>query len=214
MAVNNDIIFSYNTNGKSKAKKPVSSGKNNAFDQKAYRKEVSRLSAIANKRIQRLQNSELTDSPAYQKWFNDGQAKFGVRGKSFNEVQTEMSRLNKFLNSSTSTIRGLNKTLKDMATNTGIKYTNMKQLQSKAKAFFTLADKVEQYLRTVEDIASAIGYNQIWEVINTYTQANNINLDTETDIESLVETISVTLAKAGGDVTENSETFGGWTFLV
>jgi len=211
---NNDIIFSY---GKSSrfikgGKKPVSNKKGaNAFDQKAYRREVSRLSAIANKRTDRLANANLTTSPAFDKWFKDGQVRFGVKGKSFNEVQSEMARLNKFLNSTTSTIRGYNRTLREIASNTGIKFSNMKQLQAKAGSFFALADKVEQYLRTVEDIASAIGYNQIWEVINTYTQENKLNLGAETDVDGLVETISQILAK--GDERKD-ETFGDWTFLT
>jgi len=141
-----------------------------------YRREVSRLAAIANKRIERLERNNLQDSPAYQKLIKNGVAKFGVRGKDFNQVQSEMSRLNNFLKSQTSTIRGINNVLKTVASNTGLKYSNMKELKTSAASFFELSSKVEQYLRSVEDVASAIGYQKIWEVINEYvaTQSGGV----------------------------------------
>ncbi|WP_457848416.1 hypothetical protein, partial [Staphylococcus aureus] len=78
----------------------------------AYRKEASRLVSLANKRVQRLELNGLTDSPAYKAYIASG-GKFGVRGKSHNELQQEVARLNRFINSTTSTIKGVNKTLKE-----------------------------------------------------------------------------------------------------
>ena len=170
----------------------------NGFDKKLYRKEVSRLSAIANKRIQRLEKNNLTDSPAYQKLVENGQPKFGVRGKDFNQVQQEFSRLNKFLNSQTSTIRGINTNLKTMAKNTGISYKNMPQLKAQASKFFELSSKVEQYLRNVEDMGSAIGYQKIWEAINQYVKKEKVDLSAANkSIEEMTEMVTQLL--------ENSE---------
>ena len=93
--------------------------------------------------------------------------------------------------SQTSTIKGVNTVLKDMAKNTGIKYKNLGELREKSAKFFELASKVEQYLRTVDDMASAIGYQKIWEVINTYTQESNIDLgDANLKIDSMVESVT------------------------
>ena len=75
---------------------------------KKYRTEASRLASMANKRLKRLEQSGLIDSPAYQKWVQDGKVKFSVRGKSHRELQKEVARMNKFINSQTSTIRGVN----------------------------------------------------------------------------------------------------------
>lgn len=155
-----------------------------------YRKEASRLSAMANKRIARLEKNNLTDSPAYQKYLESGGEKFGIKGKTYNEVQQEMARLRNFINSETSTVRGVNKVLKDMASNTGIKYENMKELRQSSKVFFELASKVEQYLRTVDDMASAIGYQKIWQAINKYTQTEKIELSKGIkDVEKLTEKV-------------------------
>lgn len=159
--------------------------------QAEFRKEVSRLASLANKRIQRLEAAKLTDSPAYQKWVDNGAVKFGVKGKTFNQLQSEMARINRFINAQTSTIRGINRNLKEMAANTGIKYGTLKELRSKAASFFELASKVEQYLRTVNDMASAIGYNKIWEVINEYVEREKIDLSgSENNIDELSKMVS------------------------
>ena len=159
--------------------------------QAEFRKEVSRLASLANKRIQRLEAAKLTDSPAYQKWVENGGVKFGVKDKTYNQLQSEMARLNRFINAQTSTVRGINSNLKEMAANTGIKYGTLKELRSKATSFFELASKVEQYLRTVNDMASAIGYNKIWEVINEYVEKERIDLSgAENNIDELSKMVS------------------------
>lgn len=156
-----------------------------------FRKEVSRLASLANKRLQRLESAKLTDSPAYQKWVENGAVKFGVKGKTYNQLQSEMARIKRFINAQTSTIRGVNRNLKEMAANTGIKYGTLKELRSKAASFFELASKVEQYLRTVNDMASAIGYNKIWEVINEYVEREKIDLSgAENNIDELSKMVS------------------------
>ena len=156
----------------------------------AYRKEASRLVSMANKRVQRLEKNDFTDSPAYKAYLETG-GKFGVKGKTHNELQKEVSRLNKFLNATTSTIKGVNTTLKEMAENTGISYENMKDLRSKASKFFELANKVEQYLRTVDDIASAIGYQKIWDAINTYVDKGDIDIDNaDNNIDDMVAAVT------------------------
>ena len=159
--------------------------------QAEFRKEVSRLASLANKRIQRLEAAKLTDSPAYQKWVENGAVKFGVKGKTYNQLQSEMARINRFINAQTSTIRGVNRNLKEMAANTGIKYGTLKELRSKAASFFELASKVEQYLRTVNDMASAICYHKIWEVINEYVEREKIDLSgAENNIDELSKMVS------------------------
>lgn len=173
---------------------------------KEVKAEMSRLSSVANKRLQRLENAGLETSPAYKKWVEDGAVKFGVKGKTHNELQAELSRLKNFINAETSTVRGVNNTLKEMAKNTGIKYKNLTDLRSKADKFFELASKVEQYLRTVDDIASAIGYQKIWEAINSYTKSAKVDLsETDTDIDSIVANVTDMLSAT------NNKPINGWS---
>lgn len=155
------------------------------MDAKQYRREASKVISMANKRLARLEKSNLTDSPAYAKLVDSkGNPKFSVKGLDHNQLQSEMSKVKKFVQAKTSTVRGINTTLKEMASNTGIKYKNLKELRSKASSFFTLASKVEQYLRNVEDVASAIGYQKIWEAINQYVKSENADFD---EVENSVE---------------------------
>lgn len=175
-----------------------------------YRRGVSRLADVANKRIKRLERNNLTTTPAYQKFIEDGGARFGVKGKSYNEVQQELSRLRRFIEAKTSTVRGANNVLKEIASNTGIKYKNMAELKVKSAKFFELASKVEQYLRNVEDAASAIGYQKIWEAINTYTDEAKVDLtDTGLSVEDMLENVTNALT----EYEEPSEFISGWYSL-
>lgn len=161
-----------------------------------FRREASRLSSIANKRIERLERNGLTDSPAYKRYIKDGGARFGVKGKSFNQVQSETARLHRFINSQTSTIKGVNKVLKEMADNTGIKYKSLKELRAKAPKFFELSSKVEQYLTTVANMGASIGYNKIWEAINEYTEVQGVDLsDGKLDVEQMVSAVTKALTE-------------------
>lgn len=176
------------------------------------RRDASRLASKANKRVERLERNGFTDSPAY-KTYLEGGGKFGVRGKTYNEVQAEVARLNRFLDSQTSTIKGVVENLKTMAANTGIKYESLNDLKSKASKFFELASKTEQYLRNVEDAASAIGYQKIWEAINEYTQQQGVDLaSTEVDIDEMLAGVTAAL-----DLHKAPETLGDgsqWFYLI
>ena len=161
-----------------------------------YRKEASRLAAMANKRVARLEANNLQDAPAYKGYLESGGGKFSVKGKTHNELQREVSRMQKFIAAKTSTVTGVNTYLKGIATNTGIKYTNMKDLKAKAATFFTLSNKVEEYLRTAEDMASAIGYQRIWEAVNEYVQTARIDMsNANLSIDEMVLTISKAIAE-------------------
>lgn len=153
--------------------------------------EASRLASMANKRLVRLEKNNLTETPAFQHWLDyQGGVKFSVRGKDYNQLQQEMSRLQGFVNAKTSTIRGANQVLKDIAENTGIKYGSVKELQAKSKNFFELVSKVEQYLRQTENSASAIGYQKIWQAVNQYVSNEEVDLSSsDLDMEKAIAKI-------------------------
>ena len=186
------------------------------MDAKQYRKEASKVISMANKRLARLEKSNLTDSPAYAKLVDSkGNPKFSVRGLDHNQLQSEMSKVKKFVQAKTSTVRGINTTLKDMANNTGIKYKNLKDLRSKASSFFNLASKVEQYLRNVEDVASAIGYQKIWEAINQYVKSENLEFgEVEDSLDGLTNIVDGLLnGYDKGDIFTMNNDDDGFYFL-
>ena len=171
-----------------------------------FRREASRLVSMANKRLIRLEANKLTDVPAYQKLVDvmGDKPRFSIRGKDYNEVQREVARMRQFLNAKTSTVRGANQVLKEMAKNTGIKYRTMKELREKSKLFFELASKVEQYLRTVDDIASAIGYQKIWEAVNTYIK----------DVRKEMSNAEMSLEQAVFEITEAIKEYEKKEFII
>lgn len=156
-----------------------------------YAQEVSKKASMANKRLRRLENKDLTDNPAYKQWktYNGG-VNFSVAGKDYNELQKEMARIDQFINAKTSTIRGTNKVLKGIAENTGIQYNSVRELQQASKNFFELTSKIDQYLKNTQKSAHAIGYRKIWEVVNQYVKENDIVLsETEQPMESMLSDI-------------------------
>ena len=164
---------------------------------KALKKEVSRKASMANKRLRRLEKNGLTSTPAYKNWKEYGGGKnFSVKGKDYNQLQQELARVNMFIDAKTSTVRGSNKVIKEMARNAGIKYKSLSELYSKSGKFFELASKVEQYMKNVNASGQVLGYQKLWETINEYTQSNDIDLaDEDTDIDSYIKEISDSLSE-------------------
>ena len=156
-------------------------------EQKALRAQVSRLASMANKRLERLEKNELTSSPAYQKWEQDGRHRFSVSGKSYSEVQSEYWRVKDFLEMRTSSVTGTKAVLQEIATNIGwgkIDFDNIALTQAQLSNFFAIANTVSQYLDSVDESAAALDYQEIWDTINAaYQQGkidfNNAELDAE-----------------------------------
>ena len=156
-------------------------------EQKALRAQVSHLASMANKRLDRLEKNELTSSPAYQKWEQNGSHRFSVSGKSYSEVQSEYWRVKDFLEMRTSSVTGTKAVLQEIATNIGwgkIDFENIALTQTQLSNFFAIANTVSQYLDSVDESAAALDYQEIWNTINAaYQQGkidfNNAELDAE-----------------------------------
>ena len=167
---------------------------------RALKAEIQKKANIAHKRIARLEKNNLTELPAYQQWVKDGKVRFGVRGKNYNELQAELARVNRFLNSRTSLVREANKYLKEIAQMTGVKYKSVKELPDKLSNFFRISEKVGEYLRNVEGSASAIGYHRIWEVVNEVVETDRIDLGEVDELsdemmDKIMELLDYTYAK-------------------
>lgn len=143
---------------------------------KELRAEVSRMASMANKRLNRLENNNLTMLPAYQAWEQNGSIRFSVKGKDYNQLQAEFWRLKNFLDDRTSTVREANAFLREMAENTGIKYNGLEDLKSKSARFFELAEKIREYNQAIGQAAQALDYQKIWQQINTAVQQDAIDL--------------------------------------
>ena len=168
---------------------------NNVLTQqeKKYRQEASRKVSMANKRLKRMEEQDLTMSPAYKKWVEEGGQKFGIKGKSTQEVRAEVARLNKFLKQTTSTVRGTKKYLTNVAGQVGIvNYNSFQSLNSQLKDFFEVSDKVREYLKNSKEVSVSIGYKKIWEEVNEYAETvgkefNSLNQDIVEISKSIIQ---------------------------
>ena len=156
--------------------------------ERVLKAEISKKASMANKRLKRLEKNGLTDLPAYRNWVDyGGGTKFSVKGKNYNELQAELSRVNKFIDDQTSTVRGSQSVLKNIASTAGINYKNVGELYSKTTNFFSLASKVQQYMDNTQGAAQAIGYQKLWSVINDYVKENDVDLsESIEDMDSMV----------------------------
>lgn len=155
-------------------------------EEKKLRAEARRLVSMANKRLRRLEEQNLINSPAYQQWVEDGAQKFSVKGKSIEEVKQEIARMNDFLKKQTSTVRGAKQYFKNLAKEVGIKkYEDFTDLQNKLKKFFEITTKIKEYLYNSREIGVAIGYQKIWEVVSDYVE--EVGDELELTEENVVE---------------------------
>jgi len=155
-------------------------------EERKLRAEARRLVSMANKRLRRLEQQNLINSPAYQKWVEDGAQKFSVKGKNMEEVKQEIARMNDFLRKQTSTVRGAKQYFKNVANEVGIKkYQDFTDLQRKLNTFFETTAKIKEYLYNSKEIGVAIGYQKIWEVVSDYVEevGHELELTEETVAE-------------------------------
>ena len=159
--------------------------------ERQLRAEARRLVSMANKRLRRLEQQDLLNSPAYKKWVEDGGQKFSVRGKNNEEVKQEIARMNDFLKKQTSTVRGAKQYFKNVANEVGIKsYEDFTDLQKKLNTFFETTSKIKEYLYNSKEIGVAIGYQKIWEVVSDYVEEVGHELEmTEENVLKMSEKI-------------------------
>lgn len=162
---------------------------------KSLKKEVSRMASMGNKRLKRLETNELTDLPAYKSWVDGGAIKFSVKGKDYNQLQSEFWRLKRFLDDKTSAVRSANKFLREMAQNTGIKYNGLADLKTKSKQFFELAEKIKQYYQSANQSAIALDYQKIWQQINTQIKQGIIDIGGTESTENILNKYLVEMDK-------------------
>lgn len=160
-------------------------------EERKLREEARRLVSMANKRLRRLEQQNLLNSPAYKKWVEDGGQKFSVKGKSMEEVKQEVARMNDFLKKETSTVKGAKQYFKNVAKEVGIKkFDDFTDLQNKLNTFFETTAKIKEYLYNTKEIGVAIGYQKIWEVVSDYVEEVGHELElTEEDVLKMTEKI-------------------------
>ena len=161
-----------------KAKKMLHEAKK----QKLYTK-LKALYAEAKRNITDLQRHNLGDTPAIQKLEENGKIKFSVKGKTYNELQSDYFRLKRFMEAETSTVKGATNVLENIAKNINIQYNDLNEIIVKSRVFFDIASKVEQILEAQSQLAFTMGYQTIWTAVNNMVERKKINLQDMPNIE-------------------------------
>lgn len=171
--------------------------------ERRMRQEASRLVSMANKRLKRLEEQNLLNTPAYKSWFESGGKKFGIRGKTNRQVQHEMARINKFLKMQTSTVTGAKQNLKDIAGRIGIyNWDNFEDLNQRISSYYMLTDRILEYSRTLQTLGTSLNYEKVGEIVADYMQEVNGQV-TMSDKEVVMLTQRV--AEAVGNQALNNE---------
>ena len=187
--------------------------KNDTEMSREFRQEVSRKASLANKRLARLEKNNLEDSPAYKKFLESGGTKFSIRGKKGSELSKELIKIDNFINMKTSTVKGLNKVLRDTADRVGVTYKDMKQLQAYSSRFFELYNKSLQYLDTVEKMGHAFDSTEIMETVKQVVEQEKIDLaESGQAIDEMAQRVTDMLT----DIDNHDELLGGddWFRLI
>ena len=159
-----------------------------AKKQKLYTK-LKALYAEAKRNIRDLQSHNLGDTPAIQKLEENGKIKFSVKGKTYNELQSDYFRLKRFMEAETSTVKGATNVLENIAKNINIQYNDLNEIIVKSRAFFDIASKVEQILESQSQLAFTMGYQTIWTAVNNMVERKKINLQDMPNIEDAVNIV-------------------------
>lgn len=176
-------------------------------ERKAYndlKRKVIREAKKANDRLERLEKKGYTNTPAYLAWKKSGSKKFSASHKTYNDMQSEYWRIQRFLDDKTSTVRGTNSFLKEIADNTGIKYKKMDDLHKYSSDFFDIADEIKKYYKKEGKDSSALDYQRIWRQITTYVKMNKIDIKS-TDNEIIIEDIKKNLSAINSKIDEEDK---------
>ena len=166
----------------------------NAVKASAERKVASKFASMANKRVQRLEKNNYTHTNAYRNYLRDGGQKFSIRGKTQEEVQAEMRRMIRFLDAADSTVKQARQIMKNDAAYFGIRYKNMKDLQARHKAFFTIFQSAMKFYEESQNAAAAFGYNKVGDEIIRYAEGKKWDLDGgEDEVKQALEHINKAL---------------------
>lgn len=156
----------------------------------ALAKEVSRMAQMANKRINRLEKNNLQMTSAYKTWERQGKPHYSVKGKNYQQLQSEYWKIKKVIDNENSLVKTANANLKKMNIELGFAETkNMDTIKQNLNGFWDVFSKIKQYTDTLEGSDYNIGSPRIKEMISDYVKTNKVDLSNMDDVKSAIEKI-------------------------
>lgn len=164
-------------------------------------REVSRLARIANKRLDRLEKSAFKTTSSYNQWKMSGGQRFRTKGMTYQQLQQEYWRVQNFLQSQTSTIRGARQYINNiMSKVSGIMPTlgstvySDEQMVKMASNYYKLLTEIGNKLDEAGETAKKYDSFQILKDMYEFFEnegGGNLDdlLDDSVDLSSLAEQI-------------------------
>lgn len=152
------------------------------------KKEIHRKIGIANKRIDRLKEQGLENTPAYRNLVEtSGTRRFSIKGhKSKNELRRLEAQLDQFIARKTSTVTGVKKWQKGIADSLGVNYEKVSEIGHNLDKYIDLLGKLTQLQRSRSGLEQ--GSDRRVNAINKYIQESEINIGA-VDIDDLVQLV-------------------------
>lgn len=149
---------------------------------------IHRKIGIANKRIDRLTEQGLADTPALRNLREtSGIARFSIKGTSGKrELRKLEAQLDRFIGRKTSTVRGVKEWQKSIADTLGVNYEKVSEIGSHLDNYVKLLDKLTQYQRSQDGVEH--GSERRVTAINKYLQDNDVNIGA-IDPDDLIELV-------------------------
>lgn len=152
-------------------------------------RQVSRYAQMANKRMSRLEANHLDMVNAFKIWESQGKPHYSVKGKSYNELQSEFWKIKKVLDDETSTVKGANDYLRKMANNIGFRGMTLNEIKQNVVGYWKVFSKVQQYLSTIESEGYNIGSPRIQEMISNYVTTSKRELNTVEELNTALQNV-------------------------
>lgn len=135
-------------------------------DIKKLKAQISSMKEVVRKRIKRIKAHDFESSPAYKQAVDNDLLKISVKGKSYQQLQSEYWKLKNFLDMKTSTIKGINSYLDNIQSAVGTNITDKQTLNSYLSNFFDMASQLQDQLEASGKTAQAMDYRAIFTTIN------------------------------------------------
>lgn len=157
-------------------------------DIRDMKKGIHRKIGIANKRIDRLSEQGLEDTPAMRNLRDvAGINRFSIKGyKGKNELRRLEGHLDKFIGRKTSTVTGVKNWQKGIADSLGVNYEKVSEIGNHLDKYLELLNKLTEYQKSQGGVEE--GSERRVTAIDKYIKENEIDM-TKIDPDDLVELV-------------------------
>ncbi len=177
-----------------------------------FKKRLLAMQSAVNKRLARIEEAGLTEYSIYRNLREQGlvnakgQIRFSVKGKNWQELQTQYYQMMRVLNAKTGSVKAIRQHTKDLAKSIGFKFSrNGISMQAQLKDFFHVYRLLEDYYDKVQKQGIAMDYRRLFRAIEKALSIEKSAIgNLASDTESLKNIIETSLKEIGTAYVEDT----------